>query len=57
MKFVFAALIATTSALRGAPPAVGLGHAFIPANREDFDNSKGLWKGDWAKYRAAHPHD
>merc|ERR1712100_290820 len=30
---------------------------FIPANREDFDNAKDLWKNDWAKYRAAHPHD
>merc|ERR1712203_1342595 len=54
MKFI-AALVAFAAA--GAPPSVGLGHAFIPATREDFDNSKELWKSDWAKYRAAHPHD
>ena len=53
MKFI-AALVAFAAA--GAPPSVGLGHAFIPATREDFDNSKELWKSDWAKYRAAHPH-
>ena len=40
-----------------AGPAVGLGHPYVPANREDYDNSKELWKGDWAKYRAAHPAD
>ena len=51
------ALVASVAAMRGTPPSVGLGHALIPANREDFDNAKGLWKGDWAKYRAAHPHD
>merc|ERR1719329_1743759 len=56
MKFsIIAALVATVSA--GSPPAVGLGHAVIPANREDFDNGKELWKGDSAKYRAAHPAD
>merc|ERR1711904_718477 len=55
MKFALAALIATVSA--GTPPTVGLGHGFIPANREDYDNAKELWKGDFAKYRAAHPHD
>ena len=41
----------------GTPPKVGLGHAVIPANREDFDNAAGVWGGDFAKYRAAHPHD
>merc|ERR1712159_454976 len=55
MKFALAALIATVSA--GTPPTVGLGHGYIPANREDYDNAKELWKGDFAKYRAAHPHD
>merc|ERR1711907_185471 len=43
--------------LRRTPPAVGLGHAYIPATREDYDNGKELWGGDWAKYRAAHPND
>merc|ERR1719329_1466330 len=56
MKFTsIAALVATVSA--GSPPAVGLGHAVIPATRDDYDNAKELWKGDWAKYRAAHPAD
>ena len=55
MKYIIAALIASASA--GKPPSVGLGHALIPANREDYDNAKELWKGDWAKYRGAHPHD
>merc|ERR1712127_288377 len=50
-----AALIAVATA--GTPPTVGLGHGYVPANREDFDNAKELWKGDWAKYRAAHPAD
>ena len=45
MKFALAALIAAVSA--GLPPAVGLGHAFIPATREDYDNGKELWKGNW----------
>ena len=40
-----------------APPSVGLGHAIIPATREDYSNNAELWKGDWAKYRAAHPND
>ena len=40
-----------------APPTVGLGSKIIPWNREDYDNGKELWKGDWAKYRAAHPND
>merc|ERR1719329_2060197 len=45
MKFTaIAALVATVSA--GSPPAVGLGHAVIPATREDYDNAKELWKGD-----------
>jgi hypothetical protein len=58
MKFVaIAALIATVSAMEGKPPTVGLGHAIIPQNREDYDNAKELWKGDWAKYRSAHPND
>merc|ERR1719321_1677145 len=55
MKFFVFAALGLVSA--GTPPSVGLGHALIPANREDFDNANGLWKGDWAKYRAAHPHD
>merc|ERR1711957_675109 len=56
MKFsIIAALVATVSA--GSPLAVGLGHAVIPATREDYDNAKELWKGDWAKYRAGHPAD
>merc|ERR1712166_1451807 len=54
-KFILVALVATAAA--AAPPAVGLGHGIIPATREDFDNSKGVWKGDWAKYRAGHPND
>ena len=55
MKFILAALVATCTA--AAPPAVGLGHGIIPSTREDFDNSKGVWKGSWAGYRAAHPND
>merc|ERR1712071_116266 len=55
MKFAVAALIATVSA--GLPPSAGLGHPIIPATREDFDNAKGVWKGDWASYRSAHPND
>merc|ERR1712139_624535 len=56
MKFyAFAALVGIASA--GTPPTVGLGHAYMPANREDYDNAKELWKGDFAKYRGAHPHD
>ena len=56
MKFIaLVALTATVSA--GSPPAVGLGHGTIPSTREDFDNSAGVWKGDWAAYRAAHPAD
>merc|ERR1719152_260009 len=55
MKFAIAALLGAVSA--GTPPAVGLGHAYIPATREDYDNGKELWGGDWAKYRAAHPND
>ena len=39
------------------PPSVGLGHKWIPATREDYNNAKDLWKGDWKKYRAAHPND
>ena len=53
--FALAALFATVSA--GTPPAVGLGHAYIPATREDYDNAHELWGGDWKKYRAAHPND
>merc|ERR1712019_309007 len=41
----------------GVPPKVGLGHAIIPATREDFDNAAALWGNNWAKYRAAHPND
>merc|ERR1712216_607590 len=44
-------------ALLGTPPTVGLGHAYVPSTREDYDNAKELWKGDWAKYRTAHPND
>merc|ERR1712071_566373 len=44
-------------ALAGTPPTVGLGHAIVPSTREDYDNAKELWKGDWAKYRTAHPND
>ena len=33
---------------------VGLGQAYVPATREDYDNGKELWDGDWAKYRTAH---
>ena len=43
--------------ISGTPPNVGLGHALIPQTREDFDNAASLWKNDWAKYRAARPHD
>lgn len=43
--------------ISGKPPAVGLGHAVIPANREEYDNAASLWNNDWAKYRAAHPND
>ena len=68
MKFItFVALIASTEArhhhhhddslILATPPTVGLGHAYIPANREDFDNGKELWKGDWKKYRASRPND
>merc|ERR1712028_163103 len=46
--------VASSSA---SPPTVGLGHAVIPATREDFNNAQELWKGDWAKYRPAHPAD
>merc|ERR1712195_107912 len=55
MKFAIIALVAVASA--GLPPSAGLGHPIIPATREDFDNAKGVWAGDWAKYRAAHPND
>merc|ERR1712118_507995 len=55
MKFAIAALLGAVSA--GTPPAVGLGHAYVPATREDYDNGKELWGGDWAKYRAAHTND
>merc|ERR1711918_217381 len=55
MKFAVAALVAIAQA--GVPPSSGLGHPIIPATREDFDNAKGVWGGDWAKYRAAHPND
>ena len=39
------------------PPSVGLGHKWIPATREDYNNPKDLWKGDWKKYRASRPND
>merc|ERR1719453_1596640 len=70
MKFTLIAVLAVAEArrhhhphfiqnvaLEGVPPSVGLGHETIPATREDFDNSSGVWKGDWAAYRAKHPHD
>ena len=38
--FAIAALFGAVSA--GTPPAVGLGHAYIPATREDYDNGKEL---------------
>jgi len=44
-------------ALAGTPPTVGLGSAFVPATKEDYDNAKELWKGDWSKYRTSHPND
>merc|ERR1719247_1597439 len=49
--FALAALLAVAQA--GTPPTVGLGHGYIPANREDYDNAKELWKGDFAKCRGA----
>jgi hypothetical protein len=52
-----AALIATVTAEAGTPPTVGLVHSYFPSNREDYDNAKELWKGDWAKYRTSHPND
>merc|ERR1711935_858696 len=42
---------------RWNPTSRRLGHAYIPATREDYDNAHELWGGDWAKYRAAHPND
>jgi len=65
-SFAIAALVAVQAKhhhhheyvdVSGSPPNVGLGHALIPATREDYDNAQSLWKNDWAKYRAAHPHD
>ena len=53
--FALFALFAAVEA--GTPPTVGLGHAYIPANREDYDNAASLWKNNWAKYRKAHPND
>jgi len=43
--------------ISGVPPTIGLGHAVIPANREDYDNAAALWKGNWATYKSAHPND
>merc|ERR1719164_118651 len=57
MKFFAIAALLAASASAGTPPTVGLGHAYVPATREDYDNAKELWKGDWAKYRTAHPND
>merc|ERR1712032_18013 len=37
--FAIAALFAAVEASAGTPPAVGLGHAYIPATREDYDNA------------------
>ena len=41
--FAIAALFAAVEASAGTPPAVGLGHAYIPATREDYDNAKERW--------------
>ena len=58
IKMKLFALIALFAAVEaGIPPTVGLGHAFIPGNREDYDNASSLWKSNWAKYRKAHPND
>merc|ERR1712032_1050606 len=38
--FAIAALFAAVEASAGTPPAVGLGHAYIPATREDYDNPR-----------------
>ena len=40
--FALAALFAAAQA--GTPPTIGLGHGYVPANREDYDNAKELWK-------------
>ena len=59
MKFVaLIALVATVTAAPVSPsPKVGLASAYVPANREDYDNAKELWKGNFAAYKGAHPHD
>ena len=70
MKYAVIALVATVVARHHHHPhnienvmiprvpyqPAGLGHEVIPANREDFDNAKELWKGNWAAYVKAHPH-
>ena len=38
-------------------PTPGLASAIIPANREEYDNGKELFKNDWASYRKARPND
>ncbi len=55
MKFIAVAIIAAVQA--AAPPTVGLGSAFVPSTREDYDNGKELWKNDWDAYRKARPND
>ena len=55
-SFALVALFAAVVSA-GKPPHVGLGHAYVPATRETYDNASELWKGNWAKYRAAHPND
>lgn len=62
--FTFVALFAAAEArhhelvaIDAKPPTVGLSHSVIPATREDYDNGKELWKGDWAAYRKARPND
>ena len=62
--FAFVALIAAAEArhheyvaLDAAPPTIGLAHGVIPSTREDYDNGKELWKGNWANYRKARPND
>merc|ERR1711988_1409089 len=44
-------------ALDARPPTIGLAHSVIPANREDYDNVKELWKNDWNSYRKSRPND
>ena len=54
ISYLYIVAVSFVEASAGTPPAVGLGHAYVPATREDYDNGKELWDGDWAKYRTAH---